>query len=273
MVNAELNEDNVSWRAGINWQANSTSLLYANVSRGYKNGAFPAAGATSSAAYTNPATQETVLAFETGFKLGLLNRSLQLNGAAFLYKYDDKQLRGKIRDQIGFLNALINIPKSDIRGVELQAIWEPVRKLVLTAGGTYIRSKIKSSFVNFDAIGVSQSFQGESLPLTPKWQLMADAQYTVPLGGVEAFAGVNVNYQGSTNAGLGEVPMFDLPSYTLVDLRAGVQTPDSRWRLQAYARNVTNKFYLTLVNQPGPDTIVRYAGQPRSYGLTLSYRY
>jgi outer membrane receptor protein involved in Fe transport len=37
----ELNEDNVSFRAGIDFKPVQDTLLYANVSRGYKAGVFP----------------------------------------------------------------------------------------------------------------------------------------------------------------------------------------------------------------------------------------
>ena len=38
-----LNEDNVSWRGGLNYKPDRNLLLYANVSRGFKGGAFPVA--------------------------------------------------------------------------------------------------------------------------------------------------------------------------------------------------------------------------------------
>jgi outer membrane receptor protein involved in Fe transport len=35
---SSLHENNVSWRVGLNWTFRSGMLLYANVSRGYKQG-------------------------------------------------------------------------------------------------------------------------------------------------------------------------------------------------------------------------------------------
>ena len=43
---AQLNQDNVAWRVNVNWQVTPTSLLYANISRGYKEGGFPLSGAS-----------------------------------------------------------------------------------------------------------------------------------------------------------------------------------------------------------------------------------
>ena len=271
---AQLNEDNVSWRGGINWEVDRNTLLYANVSRGYKSGAFPAAGATYSVQY-RPATQESVTAYEAGFKATLLDRTLQVNGAGFYYDYRDKQIRGKVIDPVlGALNALINVPKSRIQGGEIQVTWQPVRGLVLSGGATYIDTKVRGDFVNFNALAQLQNFNGQRLPLTPEWQVVGDGEYEFDASSdVKAFVGGNVNYQGATNGGLGELALFDIPSYTLLDARAGLRSADDRWRATLYVRNLTDKFYLTLVNFPGPDAVVRYAGQPRTYGLTLSFRY
>ena len=269
-----LNEDNVSWRGGVNWEVTPRALLYANVSRGYKSGAFPAAGATYSVQF-QPARQEHVTAYEAGFKLSLLDRTLQLNGAGFYYDYRDKQLRGKVIDPVlGPLNALINVPKSRIVGGELQVTWQPFRGFVLSGGATYLNTRIQGDFVNFNALALAQNFNGQRLPLTPDWQVVGDGQYTFAVArDVQAFVGGALNHQGQTNGGLGELALFDIASYTLFDARVGVQSNDQRWRATVFVRNLTDKFYLTLVNFPGPDTVVRYAGQPRTFGVTLSYRY
>lgn len=273
-VRSQLNEDNVSWRAGVNWQANPVTLLYANVSKGYKNGAFPTAGATF-AVQLSPATQESLTAYEAGFKLGLFDRTLQLNGAVFYYDYRDKQFRGRIVDPvIGPQSALINVPKSRVAGAEIQATLRPIAGLTLNTGVTYIGTKILGDFVNYDALARRVLLSGEAFPLTPDWQVTSDIDYQFSVNDtLNGFLGGGVTYQGSTNGGLGNLPQFAIGSYTLIDLRAGVALKDDRWRLTAYVKNLTDKYYATLVSQPGPDAAIRFTGQPRTYGLTLSYRY
>jgi iron complex outermembrane receptor protein len=249
-------------------------LLYANVSKGYKAGAFPTAGATS-VVQLEPAKQESVLAYEAGFKLTMFDHTLQLNGAGFYYDYRDKQLRGKVADAVlGPLNALINVPKSRIQGAELQAIWQPVRGLNFNLGGTYIDSKILGNFVNYNALGVLAPLSGYAFPLTPKWQVVGDVQYEFPVSErMHAFIGGAMNYQGSTNGGLGGLALFYMPSYTLFDARIGVKSPDEKWRATFSVQNLTDKFYTTLVNLPLPDAVIRYTGRPRTWGISLSYRY
>jgi iron complex outermembrane receptor protein len=269
-----LNEDNVSWRLGVNWQAGPRTLLYANVSHGYKSGSFPVANATNYLQFA-PAVQEDVLAYEAGFKLTAFDRTLQLNGAAFYYDYSNKQLRGRRIDPIfGSLNVLINVPKSSIKGGEIQATWRPVSGLTLSTGATYVDSEIKGDFFNYDALSQFGNFGGESLPLTPGWQVTADGQYEVDLSdNVRAFVGLSLNHQGSTHAGLGSNPLFVIPDYTLLDTRFGVETPDGKWRLMGFVRNLTDEYYWNNTFQSGPNVVIKYAGQPRTFGATLSYRY
>src|SRR3546814_11278271 len=56
-----LSEDNVSWRAGLDFRLAPETLLYANISKGYKGGTFPVQGAVIEQQY-RPVTQESVLA-------------------------------------------------------------------------------------------------------------------------------------------------------------------------------------------------------------------
>jgi iron complex outermembrane receptor protein len=115
----DLNQHNVSWKLGLNYKLAAGSLVYANVSRGYKAGGFPTLGA-SSTAQLQPVTQEEITAYEVGFKAPLLERSLQLSGALFYYNYNNKQFSGRIEDPIfGQLQELVNIPRSDVEGAEL----------------------------------------------------------------------------------------------------------------------------------------------------------
>lgn len=269
-----LDERNLSWKAGINWQVDPRKLLYASVSKGYKNGLFITTGATF-AAQLAPATQESVVAYEAGFKLGLLGRTLQINGAAFYYDYQDKQIRGRVIDPtLGGLNRLINIPQSRIAGAELQVIWEPVRGLTLNGGATYVDSRIEGDFTNFTPLGTRKVMAGEAFPLTPKWQLTGDAQYDAPINGeVDGFVGVGATYQSSTNAALGVEPLFDVKAYTLVDLRFGIHADDDAWRLSGFVRNLGNSYYWNNVAFNGPDAAMRYAGRPRTYGVTASFRF
>ncbi len=273
LVRSSLNEDNVSWRGGAEWTGLQRTLIYANVSKGYKAGGFPDLAA-SVATQFDPARQESVLAYEAGFKTTLLERTLQLNGAAFYYDYRDKQILGRVLDPIfGPLLKLINVPKSEITGAELQLVWAPLRGLTLTGGGSFIDSHILDNFTNYNPNGDVANFNGEAFPNTPKWQLVSDVDYRWDINDrLRGFVGGDVTYQSATNSQLGDLALLRTKAYALVDLRAGVETKDGAWRASVWGRNVGDVYYWTAANR-NLDTTVRFAGMPTTYGVTLTYRY
>nr|WP_087573081.1 TonB-dependent receptor [Sphingomonas sp. CDS-1] len=202
----DLNEDNISWRGAINYKPADGALIYASVSRGYKQGSFPTLGASLSTQYI-PARQESLLAYEIGTKLSLLDRKLQLNASAFYYDYSDKQLRGKfIYPVLGTGEALINIPKSRVQGAELQILTAPAPGLTFEVNVTYADSKVQSDYPGLTPTGAPINLKGESFELTPKWAASGTIAYDTPVSDkVNAFAGVDVNYQSRQHGGYGGV--------------------------------------------------------------------
>jgi len=270
-----FDQNNISWRAGVDFKPSARTLIYANVSRGYKTGSVPVTAATS-LAQLGPVSQETVLAYEAGFKASLFDRVVDVNGAIFYYDYGDKQVKGRILTNpniLGPIEALVNIPKSKITGAEAQLTLRPIRGLTLTAAGTYIDSKVTGDFLNYSILGTLQNFQGNAFPYTPKWQVVLDGQYRIPASStVDIVLGANYNYRTKTRAGFGNEAALNIDSYGLLDLRAGIEAPDGKWRVQAFGRNVTNAYYWTNVAKFF-DVVRRLAGQPATYGVQVSYKF
>ena len=177
----------------------------------------------------------------------------------------------------------MNVPRSHVIGFELSGVWRPFDGLTITPSVSYQHSQIDpctlaesincigGQFHNYNYLAQYKSFNGEAFPLAPEWQADVDVQYEWTLrGDVKAFIGANVNYQGDTNSSFGLFPILDIPAYTLVDLRAGVEK--DAWRFQLWGRNVTNQYYWTVAAHVN-DVDLRYAGMPATYGFTLTYRY
>jgi len=95
----ELDEHNISWKTGLDFKASSDSLLYANITKGFKAGAFPEVSASTSAQLA-PVKQESVLAYEAGIKQKMFDRTMLLTGAVFYYDYSNKQLKSGYTDLI-----------------------------------------------------------------------------------------------------------------------------------------------------------------------------
>ncbi|WP_313805838.1 TonB-dependent receptor [Sphingobium sp.] len=268
-----LQEDNISWRAGLSWKISANNMLYANVTRGYKSGGFPGVVALVDSQF-DPIGQESVLAYEAGFKLSLAERVINLNGAGFYYDYIGKQLISYVPNPaLGPSLALVAIPKSRIQGFELETTIRPTQELTISAAATYIDSRVVSSFNAFTPLGAPKNIRGEQLPNTPKWQLQGGVDYVAPMSSaIDLHLGGSARYQSSTNATFGEESSFLIRGYTIVDAFAGIESSNGKWTAQVWGRNLFNKYYLTSILQGG-DTIGRTTGMGATYGITVNFKY
>ncbi|WP_311270157.1 TonB-dependent receptor domain-containing protein [Sphingobium sp. WCS2017Hpa-17] len=282
LANDALNEDNVSWRVGIDVIPADGTLLYATVSKGYKAGSFPNIGAASTKSLA-PARQESVLAYEVGFKSRFFSNKLDIEGALFRSDYRDKQQQLRVPDPLGvfgFLVALQNVPESRINGAELSVRAKPFGGLTLNGSMLYADSKVTKDFISVNQfVNDPLNFKGEPLPLVSKWTVNLGARYDLRLGnGLNAFAGADGRYQSRNQSYFGVQNAIDLgfPSqfnegYTILNLRAGIEAEDGSWRVQAFGNNVTNTYYSTSVIRT--EHVGRYVGMPATYGLTVGFRY
>lgn len=281
-----LKEDNVAWRVGLDFKPNSNSMIYANIARGYKAGSFPTASAATYEQFL-PVKQESLTSYEMGFKLSADDRVWQLEGAAFYYQYSDKQLRSKIIDPLfGVLDSLINVPKARMIGGEMELTLRPVRGLTLGATGSILDSKI-TRYIGLDTAGNSVDYNGAVIPYTPKYQVRLTGDYNWEMGAVAPFVGFSVSARSKAYSNIGgskalvvtpdfasSVPVdksYTLPGYALVDLRGGIAAADGSWRVTLFGKNIFNKYYVTNI-YTDYDTIARFAGQPATWGITLSMK-
>src|SRR6185312_12731288 len=125
------------------------SLFYASYARGYKGGgANPPGviplcsgsicfGSPSDTAHPLTFKPEFVNAFELGTKNTLLDGTLTLNGDVFFYKYKNYQI-SQIVDRTS-VNLNFN---TTVKGLELEATWEPVPGLRFNGALGYEDAKL-----------------------------------------------------------------------------------------------------------------------------------
>jgi outer membrane receptor protein involved in Fe transport len=278
MAYSKLDQDNLSWRLGGKWKLSHDAMIYANATKGYKSGSYSLVPAILSSQFT-PVTQEAVMAYEVGAKQALFDRRLELDAAVFYDDYSNKQLLGYVLTPVfGTLPELVNIPKSDVYGAELNLTAHPLSGLRLTGGVTYVASRVEQNPLApaqpRTPFGALTSYVGESFPNTPTWQAVGDGEYDFPLGvrDLNGFVGGTLTYRGASYAGFGEAAQFRLPQYALLDLRLGIENKDAHWVGQIWGRNVTNQYYWTNVTHL-TDYLSRLAGMPATFGVSISYRY
>lgn len=288
LYDGKLKEDSWSGRVNLDWYATPDAMFYASISRGFKAGSFPNLIATQGKQF-EPVVQEELIAYEAGIKTTLLDGAMQFNAAVYYSDYTDKQLMGTLVDPVfGTFRKLVNIPESEVQGMELDIKWQATDGLFLSLSAAYMDSEVKGDFIGPDWDGKDINYGGSTFPFTADLQITGLVDYTWSINDkFNAFVGADFSYTDDINtlyepgrvidgvdpAGLTAIPdEFVIDAYTTVNARIGVLSNDDKWRVMLWSRNITDEFYTTSVINT-LDSVIRFTGMPRTYGMTFEYRY
>ncbi|WP_371432269.1 TonB-dependent receptor [Novosphingobium sp.] len=155
-------------RVALSYELPGGTLLYASYNRGYRSGAFNGGGYTSSAGITYIAP-ERVNAYEVGFK-GRYGGILTLTGSAFYYDYTNQQVQDTRPGPVSFL---VNAPKSEVYGAELEASARLSRMFKLSASAGYLHARYKQLTLQ------GTKLDGNNLPFAPEWTFQAGIDATL----------------------------------------------------------------------------------------------
>src|SRR5690606_7152017 len=218
-------------KVSLAYTINDDAMVYATVGRGFRSGGF---NATPTLGRIFDAEETT--SYEVGFKTTWFDRMLSVNGAVFQTDYDDRQEFILIVAEGA--QALINIPKSRVRGAELEVAARPVEGLELQASLGLMDTKIRQ----FDgtAYGFSPTtvFVGNQLPFAYGWSYTLAAQYRVPVYGDFDLV-TRVDYSGKGDMAW-HLDGFDTqPSVHLVNARVSLETEQIQFTI--WAENLFNE--------------------------------
>jgi len=125
----------------------------------------------------------------------------------------------------------------------------------------------------FNALAQFGNQSGTPFPFSPKWQSITNFEDTFPVAAaIKGFLGGSLTYNSKTYAGVGALDTMRIDSFALLDLRAGVEFANRRYRIWAWGQNVTDKYYWSNVFANG-NAIARFVGQPATYGVSFSGRF
>ena len=272
LVHTMLDEDNLSGRLALNFQAAPGTLLYASVARGVKSGNIPILPANRAVQFT-PARQEKLTAYEAGIKTAIGGRLAQFNVSGFYYDYTDKQFSSYVADPtFGALQRVVNIPDSYAWGIDGELTLRPASALTLSWNATYLKTRIRN-YSGANAAGRPTSYSGSEFSFAPEFSTSGTATLNLPISSSFNFQATgNVTYQSETHSDFGEDPLFAIKAYTLVNGSIGIAKADGAYAFTIWARNLTDQYYWTSVvdNQ---NVNVRFAGRPRTFGASFSVNF
>jgi iron complex outermembrane recepter protein len=292
--------DSTDWKVGLGWDLGENSLLYANVSTGYRSGSW----------FPGPIPQydpEYVDAWELGWKGRLADNRLELSTNVYHYDYTDMAVQFDAlnlisgRSEIG----MFNLGASEIMGANISGTW-------LVSDNDLINFNIDytdGEFTEFDfgsaasQYGPNYSFDtvfdwtGLALPNTTKWRASAGWNHTFNFSNGSTFdtrlQGLwnddrYSNYRETTLVQY-EMPGYLIDSYVTLDLNVRYRPQEGNWYLGAYVTNITDERILndatggnnapegTLAVNPVPNGGDAYiTGQlrpPREYGMRFGYTF
>lgn len=267
-----LDENNTAYRVALDWKPRPGLLAYASISKGAKAGTIPVNTANIST-QNLPAHQELLTAYEAGAKAALFDHRLQANLAAYFYDYKDKQLSVYFADPIyTALARLSNVPDAKAYGVDADLTWRITRDLSLLTSVTYVHTEV-GHYVGVNSAGRSTDFTGARFPYSPDWQGSATLTYDHPINSAYGLRVlVNGRWQDKSAADLGDNPLFAIKAYGLMNASVSLHAADNRYEISLWGRNLTNTYYWSSVAS-NANTVVRFPGQPLTFGVTVAARY
>ncbi|MFZ6863337.1 TonB-dependent receptor [Undibacterium sp. Ji67W] len=280
-VQGSSSDSGLNPKFNLGWQVNKDMLLYATASKGYRpggpNNPAPAAVCGSEVASLNLSPSslvkfapDTVWNYELGTKSSWLNDKLFLNGSVYYIKWN--QVQQQIVLQCGF-NITANFGSATSKGVELEAVYHPVREWNFRLAGNFTQAELGN-----DVPGTNAK-KGDQLVDVPRWTMSASAEYSSLMpNGVPGYARLDYSYTGTTNSLYDRVsPFYQRPAFGMFNLRLGEnQLPgNSHWGWAFFVDNLTNKIGETglpvAISADLPTTRRLGIVRPRTIGLTLKY--
>jgi iron complex outermembrane recepter protein len=260
-----------TWSTSARWRPSDRTMVYARVATGWR------AGGPNLPFPPFPSTYEpdTLINYEIGVKSDIIDDLLRVDVSLFRIDWED--MHSFITN--GAFGGNGNADTATSQGVEWDTTLTPLDGLTVRWSGAYTDAELTADapLVNgLDTLG-PQGVDGAPLPYSPEWAstLAVDYEWTV-FGDAEAYIGGDVRYTGervgsfTTVTPFGQFSRVELPSYTLVDLRAGVDL--NRFGVELFARNVTNDDSPTSF---GGAFASPQAGvpRPRTIGVQVSARF
>lgn len=274
-------------RIGVEYSTQGGNLVYASFSEGFKSGGFDMRARTDQiASGFNPYDPETVSSLELGYKATLLDGRLRANIALFSSDYSDQQvtIQRTIDNGADFASTVLNAADSSIQGVELELDYVLTEALTASLGIGLLDAE-------FDRVLTTDPATGSLVDVSDIWGFANTPDTSVNLAlnysdtvfdDWSMTVTGNVAYRAETQ--IFEVPsQLDEGSYSIFNAGVTLTAPNDKLWFSVQAKNIGDKEYrlagynfATTAAGPGlggEDTVIGYYGDPRTFSVSVGYRF
>ena len=264
-------------KAAYRW--NDHVMTYASAARGYKGGGFNLdrvqsnTGLSSGVSGIVPVDDtsfpaEFVDSYELGAKTTWLGGNLLLNATLFHQTYSDFQLNSFL----GTSFVVRSIPTVTSRGFDAEVLYQN-GGLFVQGGLTYAKTEYGDDLLPDPDLVL---LPGSTASFAPEWSATGSVGYEFDLGkNLVARMHVGAKYMSEYNTGSDLDPQKLQSGYTTVNARASIGGRDGHWAVELWAQNLTDAEYMQVAFDAPLQTGSwnAFLGQPRTYGVTLRWRY
>ena len=265
----ELKFNSTTPRVGVQFDASGNTTIYGNYSEGFKVGGYNTDGTCN-----DPFEPEEIKSFEGGIKNTLMDGALTLNATGFLYKYTNLQ----VQQIIGTGVSIINAPKAEIKGLELEANYKANKSFGMFASVALLDAKYTEFILPDGAVGPALiDVSGNRLSHAPKLSLNAGFDFTPT---VDIFGGsINLRADGSYRSET-FVREFNNPTferndpYFIANASLTWTNESEKFLVRGFVTNLFDELYLTQSQWSAPiQTRTVSYNQPRQYGLEMQVKF
>ncbi len=298
--------------AGIEWNPNEDTLVYARYNRGYKAFAFYAGYDE----VNTEAAPEHVDDFEVGYKASFGGK-FTLDADAFYYNYTDDQVPIGVIAGSGATSTVVtqfvNIPRAISDGVELTAYWRPIRHLDLSLTYGFDHTSIQSgcSLVNGAAVGACyedavdpngtavgnrtvattggvavQSVKGDELPQAPENKVAFNAVYKFEFDPGNLIFSATYIWKDKSYSSIFTRVYDEAPSWSQVNMRMTWSGNHDKYEVVLFVNNLFNTLGYDAaaegfeIQNPVSNPSVGYSQvsafdltPPRTFGMEVHYKF
>ena len=283
VVDEENDWQKTTWRAVADWKpTNDIGMFYLSYATGFLSGGFSETCATPARCAYDPETNENI---ELGYKADLLDRTLRLNAAVYLTKYEDLQRAvvatytaadGTTQQE----TVTVNTGSSDATGVDVDLMWVPTDLWRIGASINWLDQEYGSGSClpnlrgdNPDPQSCDIDLTQFELPFSPEWKAGLDISRDFLVGGGTVTLNANLNYQAEAETDVFNGVNTQMEERTILGAAVTYRDPDDRWSATLFGTNLTNETYrVAALPVAGLWNFTNY-GAPRQIGVSLNLKF
>lgn len=261
----ETEFDAFSPKFNLAYTVNEQTLLYANVSRGYRPGGVNSFVSDDEQGIFEP---EFSWNYELGIKNKLWDNRAKVNASAFYITYEGQQLF-TILDLSTFTFGLDNIGQSRNYGVEVETEFILVKGLTFIGNLGYLNTEF-IDYVYTDFTGSEINNNGNEQFLSPQWNGGLGMIYNLPINETWKFQ-FDADYQFQSDVWLDAENTTNQEAYGLLNGRATIATQNLE--LALWAKNLTDVTYLSYGYSVSASNVFASYGLPLTYGAMVTAKF